>query len=65
MSSALITQLLMVFLSVFSLGSIRYILTAPDPARAWKGELGHIDHHMLEDDELYTFSPTHDTRGLA
>jgi hypothetical protein len=57
---------LMIFLSVFSLGSIRYILTAPDPAFAWQGQVfGDVSLHELEDDELYIISPTHDTRGLV
>lgn len=59
------TQWLLIFLSTTSLGSVGAILHAPDPAFAWRREFGRVEITELEDDELYTISPTHDWRGLA
>lgn len=64
MSAALITHLLLIALSLGSSLSVWVLLHLPDPALSWRVEFHRDDTSQLEDDELYTISPTHDWKGL-
>lgn len=60
------TQWLMLGLSVFSQFFVWVLLHQPDPAYDWQTDIGYRDDvSRLEDDELYTISPTHNWRGLV
>lgn len=60
-----IIQITILILSVLSPTFVWGLLRQPDPAFAWQTEFGYVDTTLMDDDELYVISPTHDTRGLV